>query len=775
MSFENDLHHFDGTNHFVLSKLDGLPGLPLRTIAARDGTIWNGTLEGLARYDGKTFEHYTVEDGLPHNEIETSCAAPDGSVWFGLAMDRAGTHGAARFDQEITACLTNPPMPRFVRSITATPDGKIWMGLDNGLGAYKSDLEDPQMFGPTEGTETYATALGSDGTLWYYDQGTGLNHLVGDKITNIRGFGGIQGVVSLAATDDGAVWAASRAEGLVRWKNGEVSRFTETNGLPATELHGLCPEPGGGLWIAADAGLAHFKDGAFISYLRRKDQLPHPRVFSVFRDKDGVIWAGTVAGVTRFDGTLWSTLTERDGLLPGYVGTICQAKDGSLWFGGGQGLTRYRPNLTPPNPPLITVRLDQDYAAGKKLPSIETGRRIGFKLDSIDFKSRKESRWYTHLITQGTLTAGELKTRKDWSTPQHDELIEKSIPHSGVYTLAVRYIDRDLLYSEPAVVTFRVIPPWYFNAWIMAPSLGLTGGLFGWALVARTLYMRKKREAEVLRERMLEQERAARMLLEEKNCELESARKEADAANEAKSFFLANMSHELRTPLNAILGYTDMVKEELVERGQNDLAPDLDKVTAAAKHQLGLVNDILDLSKIEAGKMTLFVEEFDAAKLVDDVAATVKPLVAKNGNKLVVEKGELGGIKTDQTKLRQILLNLLSNASKFTSNGTISMRAKLENSDLQIEIEDTGIGMTPEQLGKLFQAFSQAEASTAKKYGGTGLGLALSRKFADLMGGELTVRSEASKGSVFTVTLPIAANEQSSVVIAANQKGAKPE
>ena len=184
-----------------------------------------------------------------------------------------------------------------------------------------------------------------------------------------------------------------------------------------------------------------------------------------------------------------------------------------------------------------------------------------------------------------------------------------------------------------------------------------------------------------------------------------------------------------------------------------ELVPDLEKVQSAARHQLGLVNDILDLSKIEAGKMSLFVEEFDVGKLIDEVVGTVGPLVAKNGNQLVVEKDGVGMLRGDQTKLRQVLLNLLSNASKFTEKGTIALRAKAEISNLKFEIEDTGIGMTEEQLGRLFKAFEQADASTAIKYGGTGLGLALSRKFVELMGGELTVRSVAGKGSVFTVRL----------------------
>jgi signal transduction histidine kinase len=246
----------------------------------------------------------------------------------------------------------------------------------------------------------------------------------------------------------------------------------------------------------------------------------------------------------------------------------------------------------------------------------------------------------------------------------------------------------------------------------------------------------------------------------------EAARHVADEANQAKSRFLASMSHELRTPLNAIIGYTEMVSEELDDVGAKSLKPDLDKVVAAAKHQLALVNDILDLSKIEAGKMTLFLEEFDVAKLVTEVAATVQPLVTKKANRLeVICPADIGVMKADQTKVRQTLFNLLSNASKFTENGVIKLEVRSQKSDvsfpfnsqpsiINFAVTDTGIGMTPEQLAKLFQAFEQADVSTTKKYGGTGLGLAISRKFCQLMGGDITVTSEAGKGSTFTVTLP---------------------
>jgi signal transduction histidine kinase/DNA-binding response OmpR family regulator len=275
----------------------------------------------------------------------------------------------------------------------------------------------------------------------------------------------------------------------------------------------------------------------------------------------------------------------------------------------------------------------------------------------------------------------------------------------------------------------------------------------------RAKYGRKRREAERLREQMLLMEVEARHTLEAKNHELEAARTAADDANKVKSSFLANMSHELRTPLNVIIGYSEMVSEELEDLGTGELKPDLDKVVAAAKHQLGLVNDILDISKIEAGRMTLYLEDFDVPTLIKEVASTVQPLISKNSNQLVIEcPADLGIMHADQTKVRQALFNLLSNASKFTEHGTITLRVQSLNSQpstLNFSVHDTGIGMTPEQLGKLFQAFTQADASTTRKFGGTGLGLAISRQFCHMMGGDLTVESVINEGTTFTATLPV--------------------
>ena len=241
--------------------------------------------------------------------------------------------------------------------------------------------------------------------------------------------------------------------------------------------------------------------------------------------------------------------------------------------------------------------------------------------------------------------------------------------------------------------------------------------------------------------------------------EIDEKSHQLQVASQHKSQFLANMSHELRTPLNAIIGVTEMLLEDARDLKRDDEVEPLDRVLRAARHLLALINDILDLSKIEAGRMELHLEPFALAPVIDDVIKTVEPMVRRNGNRVVVDcSPDLGVIHADQTRFRQALLNLASNAGKFTENGTVRIEARAQRADgrdwMTIAVSDTGIGMNPEQMERLFQEFSQADSSTTRKYGGTGLGLAISRHFCRMMGGDITVESQPGEGSTFTIRLP---------------------
>ena len=276
----------------------------------------------------------------------------------------------------------------------------------------------------------------------------------------------------------------------------------------------------------------------------------------------------------------------------------------------------------------------------------------------------------------------------------------------------------------------------FFASGMVTPIHDDTGRLRGFTKVARDVTERRRFEAE-----------------------LQATKEAAEVASKAKSQFLANMSHELRTPLNAVILYSELLQEEAADLEVEAFVPDLEKIRAAGKHLLALVNGVLDLSKIEAGKMELYLETFDLGEVVREVTSTVQPLVQKKNNTLEVHcPADAGPMHADLTKVRQILFNLLSNACKFTENGTVTLtvsRETISGADwVALGVADSGIGMTAEQVERLFQPFAQADASTTRKYGGTGLGLVIARHFCEMMGGDVTVDSESGKGSRFTVRLP---------------------
>jgi signal transduction histidine kinase len=266
----------------------------------------------------------------------------------------------------------------------------------------------------------------------------------------------------------------------------------------------------------------------------------------------------------------------------------------------------------------------------------------------------------------------------------------------------------------------------------------------------------KERTAELTAaNQLLKEEIVERKQIEER---LNWAKKQSDAANLAKSRFLANMSHELRTPLNVIIGYSEMLEEEAIDHGCEDFTPDIEKIYLAGKHLLNLINDVLDITKIETGKMTLHCETFDLSTIIHQMISSVQPLMEKQCNTLQIHLDDrLGEMYADVTKLRQILLNLLSNAAKFTEKGTITLKvtSTSDKSGFNFIVIDTGIGMNVAQINDLFQLFTQVDSSATRKYGGAGLGLAITKQFTEMMGGTISVKSELGQGSTFFVELPV--------------------
>ena len=295
---------------------------------------------------------------------------------------------------------------------------------------------------------------------------------------------------------------------------------------------------------------------------------------------------------------------------------------------------------------------------------------------------------------------------------------------------------------------------------LSAVSIFLFCGMLAWYSnmeARRSLRARLEVQAQNLHiEEQRQEIQRARDLAESERIEADRARELAEAANRAKSAFLANMSHELRTPLNAVIGYAEMLEEEIADESQR---ADLNKIHASGKHLLGLINDVLDLSKIEAGKVELEVVALDVAQLVDQVCSTVRPLMDKQGNRFDLRLGgALGTMTSDGTRISQILLNLLANAAKFTEQGRVTLgverRGQGPDGWIEFDVTDSGIGMSASQLVKLFQPFTQADVDTTRKYGGTGLGLVISRRLSRMLGGDVTVESSLGKGSRFTLRLP---------------------
>jgi ligand-binding sensor domain-containing protein/PAS domain-containing protein len=488
-----------------------------------DGATWFGTSDRLWRFEENTFRQYSTEDGLPagglHFGVGVLMTTPDGSL-----MALVGTNGmTARFDGQR---FWSNALPVAVNHMVSGPDGIIHGALPatprapariallqggNILSVLTNSAGQP-------GGEFQCLTRAADGAIW---AGTATNGVVRFAGTNggpaMTWTNGLltNSIIAIHGDAHGAVWVAAQGGGIVRFDGTNWTEFTQTNGAPGRVVVGVESGPDGSIWFGAyDGGLARFDGQTMKPVTAGGGTFIPSAVIKIFRAADGTLWFGTLTGVTHYDGATWAPLDEGDGLQPGAVWAIAQDSNGAIWFGGENGLTRYEPRVSTNSMPALIVQTDRAYTNLNELPHITDGRLVTFKLNAVDFRTRPEKRLYRYAVVADRTESPPAKTDTRWNTPTRATQFEWPAPKRGDYTVFVQEIDRDMNYSTPAVAHLTVVPPWYFNGWIMVPSGGLFLGLFGWAFVARVLYFRKRREAEQLREEMANRDHEARARLE---------------------------------------------------------------------------------------------------------------------------------------------------------------------------------------------------------------------------------------------------------------------
>lgn len=728
----------------------------------REGSLWIGTNGGLNRLKDGKFVAWRTRDGLSSEYARVVCEDERGVIWIGT--DGGGLNRIN--GDRITSMSRKTGFPSdFVRAVWPNPGGGVWAGtVDAGL------------------------VLVTDGATRRFTTAEGL------PSNDIR---------SVWASPSGDVWIGTGGAGLVRMRDGQMERFGVADGIGSGDVRAVIGDGRGGIWIGTNGGGVSYYDGAKWTTTRVADGLAGDVVFSILPDSEGRVWVGSSDGLTLRDDSGWHRLTTAEGLFDDLAFSINEDQAGNLWMSCNKGVYRAavddlvavargeraqvrcvaygRPDgmgstqcngasqpagwrgrdgriwfptvagvsvvdpaairLNDIPPPVIISKFVVDGVQRPRLDGADLAARSGrfeFHYDGLSFLVPEKVRFRYRLegVDEDWVDAGQRRVAYYNPLPP------------GEYTFRVQAANNDGVWNEVgASMRFTLPPPIWRRWWAIALYILAIGGAVYGLHRLRVLALRRRTE-------LLESEVTARTEA------LARSERRALEANRAKSTFLANMSHELRTPMNAILGFVQLMQRDRGLTGEQ--RENLSIVERSGEHLLALINDVLSISKIEAGHITLNEHAFDLPRMLDGLRDTFRLRAEAKDLTFDVEVGrELPRfVRGDEAKLRQILINLLGNAFKFTDEGGVVLRATWEEARAVFEVEDTGPGIGPAEIDKVFGAFVQSESGRMAQEG-TGLGLAISRSFARLMSGDISVRSAPEVGTTFRVEIALPATAES--------------